>query len=194
MSDTKATYRIERSGSLVDAVNAACAAQGSFRFAMGAAHANYNGHQVGVDWNDYRGYWIAEYFYGGRNVLARSSSFAQALDAAFEEFNKGASFASINAQPKTQEEIDLCIARGMTLRDPDWWKKPSDPTSLFSYIGDAIRNEKTFGVPATSLLVQSKTVAEYQAKLDAYFGRNRESALAHAQAASDAFTKSIEGL
>lgn len=46
---------------VIAAINRMAAATGSPRYAMAAHGADYNGHSVGVYWNHYRGYWLAEY-------------------------------------------------------------------------------------------------------------------------------------
>lgn len=82
--------------SAIDLCNRRAAATGSMRYAQLTAEADYNGHLVGVTYNTYRGYWIAEYFWGGRRVLARGS-LGSALRAARAEYDRGAVGASVYA-------------------------------------------------------------------------------------------------
>jgi hypothetical protein len=55
----------------IDAHNRAAAAKGSSRYAGATAGADYNGYHVTLAWNDYRRYYVAEYFWAGRVVIAR---------------------------------------------------------------------------------------------------------------------------
>ena len=67
-------------------------AQGDFRQAMRNEHARVNGHSYILHWNDYRQYYILEYYWAGRKVLARSTNFAVILDTAirvYESAGKG---------------------------------------------------------------------------------------------------------
>jgi hypothetical protein len=126
----------------IDALNRKAAATGSPGYAMQTAHANYNGHNVGVNFNDYRGYHIAEYYWGERCVLARGS-FAEALNAAVRYYDRGDLGASVSVTPRNgdaealeliakderfvemvRESDDLCARwvrkDGKNPRD-DWW-------------------------------------------------------------------------
>ncbi len=107
----------------IDALNRRAAALGSPRYGELAAHADYNGHHVILSWNEYRGYYIAEYFWAGRVVLARGS-FADCLRAAMQEQDRGvmgsldarsglgALGASVDVIPRDNdaEAIALCEA------------------------------------------------------------------------------------
>ncbi len=78
----------------IDALNRRAAAVGLPGYASQTAHADYNGHHVAVWWNDYRGYYLAEYPWTGRNVLARGD-FAHCLRAALAEHDRGALGSSV---------------------------------------------------------------------------------------------------
>ncbi|MEE8578365.1 MAG: hypothetical protein V3S78_00290, partial [Hyphomicrobium sp.] len=73
-------------------------ASGSFDYAMATASADYNGHHVIVAWRPHAvggARWVAEYFWGGRFVLARGS-YERCVKAAAEYYaggDKGASVA-----------------------------------------------------------------------------------------------------
>lgn len=185
--------------SVIDAVNRMAAATGSMRYATGAAHADYNGHAVSVTFNDYKGYWIAEYTWSGRNVLARGT-LKEALSAAKREYDRGALGASVRAsypvglnragdfltmdalRPKAPSETEedfakLCEEAGYTLDTAEdfrqeaaraaWW------TPLHDKVNDAMSYERHGLAPAVSFLVQSTTVEEYEAKLEAFFAERR---------------------
>jgi hypothetical protein len=111
----------------IDCLNRRSAAQGSMRYAQAATHADYNGHSVSLRWNSYRGYYIAEYFWGERVVLCRGS-FADCLAAVLYEYNRGAlgSSASVNPRPDDADAIALCEAtkgliKGARPQQESWW-------------------------------------------------------------------------
>lgn len=79
----------------IDSLNRSAAAKGSPGYAMATAYANYNGHLITIGWNDYRGYYITEYWWAGRVVLARGS-FKDCLSAAISEYNRGALGTSVS--------------------------------------------------------------------------------------------------
>lgn len=79
----------------IDALNRRAAALGSPRYAQGAHLANYNGHHVTVSWNDYRKYYVCDYTWAGRIVLARGDASA-CTTAAVTEYNRGALGASVD--------------------------------------------------------------------------------------------------
>lgn len=93
----------------IDALNRRAAAVGSPGYAQAAAYADYNGHRVTVTWNDYRGYYIAEYFWAGRVVLARGT-FAQCLTAALAEYGRGALGTSVWATVQADDAEALALA------------------------------------------------------------------------------------
>jgi hypothetical protein len=96
MSDNEHHYHLPvRPYSPIDALNRRAAALGSVGYAQAASHANYNGHAVSVSWNDYRKYYIAQYFWGERVVLARGT-LEHCIEAAMHEYNRGALGASVD--------------------------------------------------------------------------------------------------
>jgi hypothetical protein len=113
----------------IDALNRHSAALGSPRYAELTSHADYNGHHVRVWWNDYKGYYIAEYTWDGRQVLARGS-FADCLTAALREHERGALGSSASIHPRADDAaaIALCeatdsVCSGTIWReDPDSWQ------------------------------------------------------------------------
>ena len=92
----------------IDALNRRAAATGSPGYARQSAHADYNGHAIGLHWNDYRGYYIVEYFWGERVVLARGS-FEQCLKAATQYYDKGALGASVSITPREDDAEALSL-------------------------------------------------------------------------------------
>jgi hypothetical protein len=96
---------------IVDALNRRAAATGSVGYAKRSSHADYNGHSVGVHWNDYRRYYIAEYTWSGRNVMARGT-LRSCLDAALNYYRRGALGAkvSVGLREDDTEGQALCEA------------------------------------------------------------------------------------
>lgn len=158
----------------IDAHNRRAAAVGSPRYAAAASNANYNGHRVSVTWNDYRGYYIAEYYWAGRVVLARGS-FEQCLRAAVEEHNRGALGSSVVVYPREgdAETIALCertpeLVPGVIERISEWWTWRHEAAS------EGVRD---FRSPAPVLIFDwplmeaTESREAYEAALRAKYGR-----------------------
>jgi len=113
MSACKEYHLPERPFTPIDSLNRRAAALGSPRYALAAGHANYNGHHVTLNWNDFRRYYVAEYFWAGRMVIARGR-FEHCLAATLEEYKRGALGASAGLYPREDdaEAIALCDALG----------------------------------------------------------------------------------
>lgn len=79
---------------LIDAINRRSAAIGSVGYAMACSNASYNGHHVSVTWNSYRGYYVAEHYWGERVVHARGTIEA-CIRAALREYDRGDLGASV---------------------------------------------------------------------------------------------------
>jgi hypothetical protein len=79
----------------IDSLNRRAAAIGSVRTVALTSHANYNGHHVHTSWNDYRSYYVTEYTWAGRVVLARGEA-DRCTAAAIAEYDKGALGASVH--------------------------------------------------------------------------------------------------
>lgn len=126
---------------LIDAINRRAAATGSVGYAIAASNANYNGHHVSVHWNDYRGYWIAEHWWGGRVVHCRGS-LADCVRAAIAEYDRGALGASVFVslrKPEDAAEIPPELLARLTLG-----KEPEIAPAWYSGMIDyAIRTNTT---------------------------------------------------
>lgn len=180
---------------IVDAINRRACAQGSMRYAQLTADADYNGHALSLTWNDYRGYYVGEYYWGERVVFARSPDFATALAATKREFERQGRGASCRvtvgdayatreiASQMTREHdfaADLVVARADELLregeegSPEWradWK--------WTKLQDAFMTEKfSPWIAATAHLIRATTEEEYAAWCDAdaarYIDRRRE--------------------
>lgn len=167
----------------IDALNRRAAATGSPRYATLAANANYNGHHVTLTWNSYRGYYVAEYFWAGRVVIARGK-FGDCLRAVLAEYNKGALGASAEIAPREDdtEAIALCastpgVERGSAwagehgdrhLRKGNWWTWRHDVACEAAPDSAGGRRERFFD---WSLLESAASREDYQNALREKYGR-----------------------
>jgi len=144
---------------LVDAINRAAAATGSVRYAQAAAGANYNGHSVSVAWNEYRKYWVTEYYWGERVVLYRGRSLEQALQAAKQEYDRGALGARCTFTARDENEAAAALAAGWspTSREAINAHYRTFSDDRFGEVGHALRDR------TDHLLLQAATVDEYRA-------------------------------
>lgn len=113
--------------SIIDCINRIAAATGSVRYAQMASNADYNGHAIMLAWNDYRGYYVAEYYWGERVVIARGKNFADVLAEAKREFARqglGASLSvSVRPEDAATADADPDLIKGRETEQP-WftWK------------------------------------------------------------------------
>jgi hypothetical protein len=114
----------------IDALNRRATALGSPRYAELTSHADYNGHHVTLSWNSYRGYYVAEYCWAGRVVIARGA-FNYCLAAVLAEYRRGALGASASVSPREDDEaaIEACKATE-DLIEGDIWKRDENGSSL----------------------------------------------------------------
>jgi len=104
--------------SAIDVENRRACATGSMRYAALTENADYNGHALRVDWNDYRGYYVCEYFWAGRVVIARGDC-EYVLREAVKEFARQGRGASLHVAVKPEhaavaEELGLLPGIGFT--------------------------------------------------------------------------------
>lgn len=159
--------------SLIDVVNRAAAARGSERYARLASDADYNGHRVEVSFNDYRGYWIARYFYGGDVVLARGS-FKACLDAALRYYARGRRGSTIWVRGvRSDEDRALVEAAGLLPGSHEDARKSACSDPLVEEVNMAFQYDRHFGIGAVGLLCNSTSVADYKAKVEAAFAARR---------------------
>jgi hypothetical protein len=92
-----------------DLWNQMAAAHGHVSTIEDTHRSNYNGHRITLEWNDYRGYYIAEYFWAGRRVLTRTCNFALALKACIEYHDSvNGAGGSLIIRPNTLEDEGIC--------------------------------------------------------------------------------------
>jgi hypothetical protein len=166
--------------SIIDAVNRAAAATGSVRTGMCAHRADYNGHYVTVSFNEYRKYWVTEYSWAGRVVLARGS-FENCLSAGIKEYRRGALGTTI-AVTVGDDELDyaqLALLEGFIPAAEAESKEAEWQDARYKETHHALTLERQCGLPATSILIQSATVEEYRERLETE--RKERNAAQHAR-------------
>lgn len=158
----------------LDAHNRHAAALGSPLVGAAASRADYNGHRVTVDWNAYRSYYVAEYFWAGRIVLGRGT-FETCLRAAIKEYQRGALGASVavTCRDDDAEAAALCVELGLVAGSLssvplDWWTWRHD-------VGHESAPDYTERAPRPrfdwELLQASESREEYKRALCAKYGR-----------------------
>ena len=164
-------------GTATDLINKQAAATGSVRYAMAAAHANYNGHCIRVYFNDYRGYWLVEYHWGERVVLYRGG-FEGALQCAKKEHERNGAFGSVVISSVPSEHEQACLDAGATEYTAEVSKAEWEKVAPWQakYVNEAFWAEKHFHVPAVSLLANAKDEEEYKLKRDEAYAKRRNNA------------------
>ncbi len=158
---------------LTDQINRVAAATGSVRYAMGAAYADYNGHRITVDFNDYRGYYIAQYYWGERVVIARGD-FAQVLDAGIKKFDRSGKGACLIVIPKN-EDVHLCESNARLMA----WSKEVEESEMVKWytwkhsaVAHAMTLERQYAIPM-QLLMEAETKEAWDAAVtDAFKARH----------------------
>lgn len=128
MNTTTRFHLPVRPYSPIDALNRRAAALGSPRYAELTGYADYNGHHVTLSWNSYRQYYVAEYHWAERIVIARGS-FDSCLAAVLAEYKKGALGASASINPREDDAaaVAACEAANDLVRG-DLWEQQEDGT------------------------------------------------------------------
>ena len=160
----------------IDALNRRAAAVGSGGYAMAAGRADYNGHPVSVTWNEYRQYYIAQYFWAGRPVLARGE-FGPCMDAAIREYDRGALGASVVVVPRDGDTAAEAICEACHCLVPGLF--PDGFPSWYSWKHAwAVRCARDSAHPCGlvllfdwTLMEASETQEQYEAVLKEAYGR-----------------------
>lgn len=157
----------------IDALNRRSASQGSISYAQGAAHADYNGHRVIVEWNDYKRHYAAHYMWAGIRWLARGS-FRECLQSAIAEYDRGALGASVEVTVRAEDadqvrELFPCLLEGeLTRADACEWYTWRHATAGRCARDSASRTPTLMFDWA--LMQQVQTEAEYVEALRAKYG------------------------
>lgn len=155
--------------SLKEAFQRLATATGSVFSATTGHHAEYNGHRVSVTWNQFRRYFVAGYNWAGWNVLARGD-FQHTLDSALQEYFRGAKGAMVIAHPRSQEDVDLCLKKGLVLFSEAQAQEALWMDDRYGKVGEARRNERELGIPS-SWLINSVSAAEYNERVKEFLHR-----------------------
>jgi hypothetical protein len=173
---TNATYHAPtRPYSPIDSLNRMSAALGSPRRAMGASHADYNGHRITVRWNSYRRYYVAGYTWAGWRVIGRGS-FATCLRAAMREHNRGALGSSVtitlregDAEAAALAEATEGIVSGPQPAEADWYTWRHKAAARCAR--DTARPGAATLIFDWDLMQEAEDRSEYEAALKAKHGR-----------------------
>jgi hypothetical protein len=175
MTQVNAYHMPVRPYSPIDALNRRAAALGSPGYAAMTAYADYNGHHVTLNWNEYRGYYVAEYYWAGRVVIARGS-FADCLRATLREHARGALGSSATIVPREDDADALALCRAtpelvsgeMPRCSPPWhtWRHECAAASVRDYATPrALRMHFDW-----ELMLASETRDAYESALVAKYG------------------------
>lgn len=158
----------------IDALNRRAAALGSPGYAMATAYADYNGHSISVSFNDYRQYYVAQYYWAGRVVLARGDA-KQCISAAMKEYNKKALGTSVYVNIKKDDHEAIDFAKNTDglfegpLPEPDFitWKHQVAAESVRDYANPGM----LVRVLDWDLIQKSDSLKEYEEKVKEKYGR-----------------------
>lgn len=160
---------------LIDAINRRAAATGSVMYAVQTAHADYNGHYVRVYFNDYRGYWLAEYQWGERVVLRRGTA-QECLRAAHDYYKRGDKGSTVvTSGLLTEADIAFAESLGFVPHTKEAEQAASCPDERFNLINEAFMYEKQIGIPAIGMLANSASTADFKDKVNAFVAARKRS-------------------
>lgn len=153
--------------SVIDLINRKCLATGSISNAQRGSDADYNGHAVIVNYNSYRKYYIAEYFWAGRRVLARGT-IRECILPSIEFYKQDGRGAQLTIFPVTDEDVKVCESFDLLQefsetsskahRDSWWtWKHERVSYALDLY--------KRWGVPF-KLLLDAQSSEDWDSSVD----------------------------
>jgi hypothetical protein len=157
----------------IDAINRVHVATGSPRLAMAGESADFNGHANHIDFNWYRGYYVGEYHWAGRNVWYRGGSLASAIEAGIREYDQQGKGASLSVL--VEKDADLAVARAHPrlvegtedVTKADWW------TWQHAHAGDFVRADKMFGGMDATVFLAAASYDDWWAKVTAELDRRR---------------------
>lgn len=161
----------------IDAINRVYAATGSVRLAMASSSANFNGHHNGLDWNEYRKYYVGEYYWGERCVWYRGNSFAEALSYGLREYDRQGKGASLNVHPEFGADLEVCRANPRLLE----WSEAAEAaeyakwqTWQHQHAADFVSHNKRFGGIPTDLYLNAVNYDDYWDKVKAELDQRRK--------------------
>jgi hypothetical protein len=166
-TDRKAFHLPQKPFDVVAMVNRIALATGSMSGAAAGESAPCNGHANVVSWNRLRGYYVGEYFWAGRQVWCRTSSFSEALARALAEFDRQGAGATMVIVPRPQDvHVAEACPRLMTPEAAEavrmtWWTWKHDEAAT------ALRMQRLFGTPDVAHLIAAADPADYEARVRA---------------------------
>lgn len=175
-TDTVAFHIPTEPLTLIDCINRAYAATGSLGFAGLTHHADYNGHYNTVQWNEYRGYYVGEYFWAGREVFARSTDAEEVVREAIDEYDRQGRGAFLVISLRAE---DAHVAAQFPRLLPGDGRKERDGEDETAdggrrkFIGEALRLEKLYGLPFVTALIQAADAEAYEKASEALFAERR---------------------
>jgi len=102
----------------IDAFNRRAAATGSPQYASLMEGARCNGHRLSLGWNDFRGYYICEYYWSGRRVVARGASFNWVATLAVREWQQQGLGALLHVGPRPDDKEAILFCQNHLLLQP----------------------------------------------------------------------------
>ncbi len=159
---------------LIDAINRSALATGSTRSAMLGKDSDYNGHHVTVSFNDYRRYWVAEYFWAGRCVVARGS-FEDVVKAAvaFHAVQGRGGEVVLTVRDESEASIACSLGFVVCTEETQAAHRATYADARFGEINGAFDYERHGLAPAVGMLANSATVEEYEAKIERHFAERK---------------------
>lgn len=173
--------------SLEDTLRRARVSNGTF--SAGMAQGSSIGHCLTLVWNDYRQWYVGEYYWGERVVLVRSRSLAEALPTMVEAYDRGAPGTSLHVCPRT-DKIEVLNKEGVVTKvetrfEADWELAAAHPrlqvytkeiekaledtwrTWKHRVVGEALVWEKNMGVPV-QLMLDAESPEDWETKRTAF--------------------------
>lgn len=136
---------------------------GSPLVAQQAEFSNYNGHIIMVTYNEVRKYWIAEYTWAGRRVIARGN-FENVLSDALMFFEHSGAGSEVRVSCRNDEEVEVCLKCGLEeyssevakahYRTFETWKHEEASMAVWA--------EKKLGASSVAHLLKAQTKEEYE--------------------------------
>ncbi len=162
--------------SIIDAINRMSLATGGFRSACAGSDADYNGHSVEGRFNDHRGYWVAQYHWCDRIVVARGD-LAHCLESAKTFYAAQGRGASVKVECRDADDAAFCEAAGYIPADAEdrtWrdWR--------FDEVGSAVAAEQRGWGSHPSHLIAATSMEDYRVRCRNGFASAPIAALAKA--------------
>ena len=163
--------------SIIDAVNRMALATGSVQGAISGQSADFNGHRLRLEWNNYRSYYVGEYTWNGRNVFHRGTDFEAALCVSLNEFDRGGRGTSLYVSPHGDEDMVRAANCPKLMAWSEEIEKAEDAkwkTWAYAEVNSALRMERQFSIPYVAHLIQAKTKEEYDALVQGEFDKRKK--------------------